>query len=120
MIRPPTRRLQLAGSLTHNLGSQSIIAGHSCQVCPMCAYDLDDAAHPMDGLAWCPRCQHEWVCDAKRFFPPIAECLICGHDMQLAIWRDGTNIGVCAGCREQGAANRGPCSPARDCACWAR
>jgi hypothetical protein len=51
---------------------------------------------------------------------PIASCLLCGHEQPLAVYREGTTTGVCSECRDLAAPNRGPCSPARDCACWHR
>jgi len=49
---------------------------------------------------------------------PIADCLVCGHRMPLAIW-NGTDpaFGVCEGCRQNGRENRGPCTPERGCSC---
>jgi len=53
-------------------------------------------------------------------FAPIMACLLCGHELPLALYREGTNIGVCKACRDLAAPNRGPCSPERDCGCWHR
>lgn len=45
------------------------------------------------------------------------ECLCCGHIHTLAVWRDGTNIGVCQACRDAAVSLRGPCSAERGCLC---
>jgi len=49
--------------------------------------------------------------------PPVGECLACGHRMPLAVWRDGTDIGLCTPCRDAALPLRGPCSTERGCRC---
>ena len=51
---------------------------------------------------------------------PVAECLCCGHIHTLAVWRDGTNVGVCRSCRDAALSLRGPCSTERGCLCQPR
>jgi hypothetical protein len=48
---------------------------------------------------------------------PIAECLSCGHVKDLAVWREKTDIGICADCLNAARDQRGPCSPERGCKC---
>ena len=55
---------------------------------------------------------------------PVAECLACGHDLPLAVWKDApfadVTHGLCEPCRDAAAHLRGPCSPERGCSCERR
>lgn len=58
---------------------------------------------------------------SKAGFAPVGECLICGHVMKLALWKDApladVTHGVCEACRDAAMHLRGPCSPERGCLC---
>lgn len=49
---------------------------------------------------------------------PVGECLVCGHRLPLAIWREeNRGYGVCDACRSLAEPNRGQCSTERGCCC---
>lgn len=53
----------------------------------------------------------------KGDYPPLAECISCGHIHPLTVWKAGTDHGICAACRDAAWLVRGSCSKERGCRC---